>query len=98
MKTSVFNHGLTTKVLPMLPSNMKELCLYVKKARKLAANEHRRSVAHHGECSGLTDSEYNCVRIRGKKTFSQQRKFVHSKMWSVYNEKYDLKQLKKVIK
>tara|TARA_R110000765_G_scaffold197300_2_gene303057 strand:+ start:211 stop:459 length:249 start_codon:yes stop_codon:yes gene_type:complete len=82
----------------MLPNNMKELCHYVKLAKKQVANEHRRSVAHHGECSGLTDLEYNHVRINGKKTFSQQRKFVHSKMWSTHSEKYDLKQLKKVIK
>ncbi len=82
----------------MYPSNMKELCLYVKQARKKVADEHRRRVAHHGKCSGLTDIEYRRVVICGKKSYPQQRKFVHSKMWSVYNEKYDLKQLKKVIK
>ena len=82
----------------MYPSNMKELCLYVKQAKKLAASGHRRSVAHHGECSGLTDSEYKRVVLFGKRSYSQQRKFVHSKMWRDSNEKFDLKQLKKVIK
>tara|TARA_R110001606_G_scaffold211906_1_gene359581 strand:- start:516 stop:770 length:255 start_codon:yes stop_codon:yes gene_type:complete len=77
----------------MYPSNMKELCLYVKQARKLAASGHRRSVAHHGECSGLTDLEYNRVVIYGKKSYPQQRKFVHSKMWSQTHKKFDVKQL-----
>ena len=77
----------------MLPSNMKELCLYVKQAKKLAASGHRRSVAHHGECSGLTDLEYKRVVIYGKKSYSQQRKFVHSKMWNETHKKFDLKQL-----
>ena len=45
----------------MSPSNMKELCLYVKQARRKAADEHRRLVAHHGQCSGLTDLEYKRV-------------------------------------
>ena len=82
----------------MYPSNMKELCLYVKQARQKAADEHRRSVAHHRKCSGLTDLEYKRVTIYGKKSYSQQRKFVHSKMWRDSHEKFDLKQLKKVIK
>jgi len=65
-----FTHGLTTKDLPMYPSNMKELCLYVKQAR----------------------------RIDGKKSYPQQRKFVHSKMWSQTHKKFDVKQLKLINK
>jgi hypothetical protein len=97
-KTSVFSHGLTTKDLPMYPSNMKELCLYVKQARKKVADEHRRRVAHHGKCSGLTDIEYRRVVICGKKSYPQQRKFVHSKMWSQTHKKFDVKQLKLINK
>lgn len=77
----------------MYPNNMKELCLYVKQAKKQAADEHRRSVAHHGKCSGLTDLEYNRVVIYGKKSYPQQRKFVHSKMWSQTHKKFNVKQL-----
>ena len=77
----------------MSPSNMKELCLYVKQAKKQAVDEHRRSVAHHGKCSGLTDLEYKRVVIYGKKSYSQQRKFVHSKMWRETHKKFDVQQL-----
>ena len=77
----------------MLPSNMKELCLYVKQARRKAADEHRRSVAHHGKCSGLTDLEYKRVVIYGKRSYPQQRKFVHSKMWRETHKKFDVQQL-----
>tara|TARA_R100000742_G_C4266194_1_gene84286 strand:+ start:257 stop:565 length:309 start_codon:yes stop_codon:yes gene_type:complete len=97
-KVTEFTHGLTTKDLPMYPSNMKELCLYVKQARKKVADEHRRRVAHHGKCSGLTDVEYRRMRIDGKKTYPQQRKFVHSKMWSQTHKKFDVKQLKLINK
>ena len=66
-----FTHGLTTKDLPMYPSNMKELCLY---------------------------AEYSRMRIDGKKSYPQQRKFVHSKMWSQTHKKFDVKQLKLINK
>lgn len=75
------------------PKTMQELCLYVKQANKKAASEHRRSVAHHGRCGGLTDAEYNRIHILGKKSYSQQRKFVHSKMWNDTHKKFDVRQL-----
>ena len=82
----------------MVVTNMKELCLYVEKARKQRAAEHRRRHAHEGYCSGLTDTEYKRVRISGKKSYSAKaRKFTHNRMWKDY-KKYTVNQLKKIAK
>lgn len=73
--------------------NMKELCLYVEKARKNRAAEHRRKHSHEKLCGGLTDSEYNKMVIRQKSSFPKAKKFTHSKMWRNTHKKFDVKQL-----
>jgi hypothetical protein len=85
--------GLTTKVLRMSLSSMKEMCLYVEQARKQRAAEHRRKHQHDGLCSGLTDKEYKQVVHKQKSSFSKARKFTHSGMWRETHKKFDTKQL-----
>jgi hypothetical protein len=82
----------------MVVTNMKELCLYAKQAKKLRAAEHRRKHAHDGVCSGLTDAEYNRVRILGKKSYTKARKFTHNRMWQQTSKKYSVEQLKLIAK
>ncbi len=102
MKTQikkVLQNGLTTKDLLMYnPSNMKELCLYVKKARRDRAAEHRRLHSHEGLCGGLTDKEYRNVIHKQKSSFSKARKFTHNKMWRDTHTKFELKDLKLIAK
>jgi hypothetical protein len=74
-------------------TNMKELCNYSLQQKKLRAAEHRRKHAHDGLCGGLTQSEYNCMTVRQKSTFSKARKFTHNKMWKETHKKFDTKQL-----
>ena len=62
-------------------TNMKELCNYSLQQKKLRAAEHRRKHAHDGMCSGLTQSEYNRMKVQQKSTFSKARKFTHNRMW-----------------
>tara|TARA_B100001559_G_C16353150_1_gene553666 strand:+ start:236 stop:487 length:252 start_codon:yes stop_codon:yes gene_type:complete len=82
----------------MVVTNMKELCLYAKQAKKQRAAEHRRKHAHDGKCSGLSDAEYNRVRISGKKSYSAKaRKFTHNRMWK-HQTRYSIQQLKEIIK
>ncbi len=76
------------------PSNMKELCAYAEAQRKLRADGHRRLVLLNGECSGLTDKEYNKVVTRQKSSFSKARKFTHNRMWRDTTKKYTVEQLK----
>ena len=78
----------------MVVTNMKELCLYAKQAKKLRAAEHRRKHSHEGLCSGLTQSEYNRVTVRQKTTFSKARKFTHNRMWRDNTKKFTVEQLK----
>ena len=80
------------------PSNMKELCAYVKAQRKLRADGHRRLVLLNGKCSGLTDKEYNKVVTRQKSSFSKARKFTHNRMWQETHKKFDVQQLKLIRK
>jgi len=80
-----------------LPLTMKQACLYVEQARKNRAAEHRRKHSHDGRCSGLTDAEYNRVRVRQKSTFSKVRKFTHNRMWK-HQSRYSVKQLIDIIK
>ena len=80
-----------------LPLTMKQACLYVEQAQKNRASEHRRKHAHDGRCSGLTDAEYNRVRISGKKSYSAKaRKFTHNRMWKDYTKKFTIEQLKQI--
>ena len=82
----------------MVVKNMKELCLYVKQAKKQRADKHRSQFAHDGKCSGLTDAEYNRVQINGKKSYSAKaRKFTHNRMWK-YQTRYSVEQLKQIAK
>ncbi len=82
----------------MVVTNMKELCLYAKKVQQNRASEHRRKHANDGRCSGLTDAEYNRVRISGKKSYSAKaRKFTHNRMWK-HQSRYSVKQLIEIIK
>jgi len=79
-----------------LPLTMKQACLYVEQARKNRAAEHRRKHSHDGRCSGLTDAEYNRVRVRQKSTFSKARKFTHNRMWRETSKKFTTEQLKQI--
>jgi len=81
----------------MVVTNMKELCLYAKQARKNRAAEHRRKHSHNGRCSGLTDTEYRNVKHSQKSTFSKSRKFTHNRMWK-YQSRYSVEQLKLIAK
>jgi hypothetical protein len=45
-------------------------------------------------CSGLSDVEYNRVRVRQKSTFSKARKFTHNRMWRDNTKKFTVEQLK----
>ena len=66
---------------------MKELCEYSIQQKKLRASEHRRKHNHDGQCSGLTDKEYNRVQTRQKSTFAKARKFTHNRLWNYTNSK-----------
>ena len=81
----------------MVVTNMKELCAYAKAQRKIRADEHRRLHLHDGKCSGLTDKEYNRVRVSQKKNFTKFRKFTHNRMWK-YKSQHSVKQLKQIAK
>ena len=81
----------------MVVTNMKELCLYAKQARKNRAAEHRRKHSHDGRCGGLTDAEYRNVKHSQKSTFSKSRKFTHNRMWK-YQSRYSVEQLKLIAK
>ena len=74
----------------MVVTNMKELCEYSIQQKKLRAAEHRRKHNHGGQCSGLTDKEYNRVQTRQKSTFAKARKFTHTGLWNYYNLKSKL--------
>lgn len=60
---------------------MKEACEYVKNSRLERNRQHRIDHAKDGLCSGLTDKEYNRVRISMKKAGSKGRSFSHTKLW-----------------
>ena len=78
----------------MVVTNMKELCLYAKKAQQNRASEHRRRHAHDGLCSGLSNAEYNRVKHSQKSTFTKARKFTHNRMWRDNTKKFTVEQLK----
>ena len=65
---------------------MKEACEYVKNSRLERNRQHRIDHAKDGLCSGLTDKEYNRVRIPMKKAGSKGRSFSHTKLWE--SQKY----------
>ena len=71
----------------MVVTNMKELCNYSKQQKKLRAAEHRRKHYHDGQCSGLTDKEYNRVQSSQKSTFAKARRFTHNRLWNYTNSK-----------
>ena len=79
------------------PTTMSELCQYSKLKRLELARRHRRDSAQYGECSGLTNSEYNRVKYPQKSTFSGSRKFTHNRMWK-HQSRYSVKQLINIIK
>ncbi len=71
----------------MVVTNMKELCNYSIQQKKLRAAEHRRKHNHDGQCSGLTDKEYNRVKSRQKSTFAKARRFTHNRLLNYTNSK-----------
>ena len=71
----------------MVVTNMKELCAYSLQQKKLRAAEHRRKHNHDGQCSGLTDKEYNRVQSSQKSTFAKARRFTHNRLWNYTNSK-----------
>jgi len=79
-------------------SNMKELLEYSKTSRRKRAFHHYQINRVHGECSGLTDREWNNVKTRGKSSYTQSSKYTMHKMWRDNTQKYDLKQLKLINK
>jgi len=74
----------------MVVTNMKELCEYSIQQKKLRARGHRLKHNHDGQCSGLTDKEYNRVQTRQKSTFTKSRKFTHNRLWNYNNLKSKL--------
>jgi hypothetical protein len=74
--------------------NMQELLAYSKARRRRQAFQHYEINKVHGECSGLTDREWNNVKTRGKTSYTQSSKYTMHKMWRDNTQKYDLKQLK----
>jgi len=71
------------------PKNMKELCLYVKQARKDRARGHRLKHSHE-VCSGLTDNEWNAVVTRQKTSFAKGKSFAYTARWKDYSVNYNL--------
>ena len=64
---------------------MKEACEYVKTSRIANARKHRIEVTKGDLCSGLTDKEYNRLKVKGKGAGSKGRKYSHTKLWSDQN-------------
>ena len=60
---------------------MKEACEYVKNSRLAKNRKHRIEVTQGDYCSGLTDKEYNRVRIKGKGAGNKGRTYSHTKLW-----------------
>jgi len=78
----------------MVVTNMKQLLVYAEQQKKLRVSEHRRKHAHDGQCSGLSDAEYNRVKHSQKSTFTKARKFTHNRMWRDNTKKFTVEQLK----
>ena len=77
---------------------MKELLEYSKTSRRKRAFHHYQINKVHGECSGLTNREWNNVKTRCKSSYTQSSKYTMHKMWRDTTQKYDLKQLKLINK
>lgn len=60
---------------------MKEACEYVKNSRLERNRKHRLEVTQGDYCSGLTDREYNKLRVPMKGAGSKGRSFSHTKLW-----------------
>ena len=60
---------------------MKEACEYVKNSRLERNRKHRLEVTQGDYCSGLTDREYNKLRVSMKGAGSKGRSFSHTKLW-----------------
>ena len=65
---------------------MKEACEYVKNSRLERNRKHRLEVTQGDYCSGLTDREYNKLRVSMKGAGSKGRSFSHTKLWE--SQKY----------
>ena len=79
-------------------SNMQELKQLVAYNRKKRSFHHYEINKVHGECQPMTNSEYKQVPVSGKTTYSKGKSHVYNAYWRGNDEKFDLKQLKKVIK
>lgn len=77
-----------------VPKTMPELIAYVEQKRRQQAEINYQQRLLHGFCHGLTDKEYNRMKIDGKKTYSKARNFTHNKMWRETHKRFDTKQLK----
>ena len=60
---------------------MKEACEYVKNSRLERNRKHRLEVTQGDYCSGLTDREYNKLKVPMKGAGSKGRSFSHTKLW-----------------
>ena len=65
---------------------MKEACEYIKNSRLERNRKHRLEVTQGDYCSGLTDKEYNKLRVTMKGAGSKGRSFSHTKLWE--SQKY----------
>ena len=79
-------------------SNMQELKQLVAYNRKKRSFNHYQINKLYGECKPMTDKEYKQVPISGKTSYGKGKKHVYNAYWRGNNEKFDLKQFKKVIK
>jgi len=79
-------------------SNMQELKQLVAYNRKKRSFNHYELHKVHGECQPMTNSEHKQVPVSGKRTYSKGKSHVYNAYWRGNNEKFDLKQFKKVIK
>ncbi len=64
---------------------MKEACEYVKTSRIANARKHRIEVTQGNLCSGLTDKEYNRMKVGVKKAGNKGRSYSHTKLWEAQN-------------
>ena len=64
---------------------MKEACEYVKNSRLERNRKHRLEVTKGDYCSGLTDKEYNRLKIPMKGAGSKGRTYSHTKLWEAQN-------------
>ena len=64
---------------------MKEACEYKVQSRRKKAIEHREKVTKGDYCSGLTEKEYNKVKVKQKASFAKGKSAAFNSVWRHYN-------------